>query len=63
LGGEKHPASDAVALNAAAALVVFDGLSERDAGAQAREILASGKPLKTLSAWASAASKRRVQKA
>jgi anthranilate phosphoribosyltransferase len=62
LSGEKHPAADAVALNAAAALVVFDGLSERDAGAQAREILASGKPMKTLSAWAQAAHKRRPPK-
>jgi anthranilate phosphoribosyltransferase len=63
LGGEKHPAADAVALNAAAALVVFHGVSERDAGAQAREILASGKPLKTLSTWAAAAHSRRAQKA
>jgi anthranilate phosphoribosyltransferase len=63
LSGERHPAADAVALNAAAALVVFHGLSERDAGAQAREILASGKPMKTLSAWAAAAHKRRPQKA
>lgn len=59
LGGEKHPAADAVALNAAAALVVFDGMSEREAGAQAREVLASGKPLQTLSRWAEAATKRR----
>jgi len=62
LSGEKHPAADAVALNAAAALVVFDGLSERDAGAQAREVLASGKPMKTLSDWAKAAHKRRPPK-
>jgi anthranilate phosphoribosyltransferase len=63
LSGEKHPAADAVALNAAAALVVFDGLSERDAGAQAREVMASGKPMKTLSAWALSAQQRRPQKA
>jgi len=63
LGGEKHPAADAVALNAAAALVVFHGLSEREAGAQAREVLASGKPLRTLTAWAAAAQQRRPQKA
>jgi anthranilate phosphoribosyltransferase len=62
LGGEKHPAADAVALNAAAALVVFEGLSEREAGEQAREILASGKPLETLSTWAAAATKRRPPK-
>ncbi len=59
LGGEKHPAADAVALNAAAALVVFHGLSERDAGAQAREVVASGKGLKTLETWAAAAQRRR----
>jgi anthranilate phosphoribosyltransferase len=61
LGGEKHPAADAVALNAAAALVVFDGMSEREAGAQAREILASGKALKTLETWSAAAQRRRPQ--
>jgi anthranilate phosphoribosyltransferase len=61
LGGEPHPAADAVALNAAAALVVFDGLSEREAGAQAREIVKSGKALKTLETWASAAQRRRPQ--
>jgi anthranilate phosphoribosyltransferase len=63
LGGQKHPAADAVALNAAAALVVFHGMSERDAGAQAREVLASGKPLQTLSRWVEAASKRRPVRA
>jgi anthranilate phosphoribosyltransferase len=61
LGGEKHPAADAVALNAAAALVVFDGMSEREAGAQAREILASGKALKTLETWSEVAHRRRGQ--
>jgi anthranilate phosphoribosyltransferase len=59
LGGEKHPAADAVALNAAAALVVFHGLSERDAGAQAREVVASGQALKTLATWSAAAQRRR----
>lgn len=62
LRGEKHPAADAVALNAAAALVVFHGISERDAGAQAREIVASGKAFETLTTWAQSASKRRAQK-
>jgi anthranilate phosphoribosyltransferase len=61
LSGEKHPAADAVALNAAAALVVFDGMSEREAGAQAREILASGKALKTLETWSEVAHRRRGQ--
>jgi anthranilate phosphoribosyltransferase len=59
LGGERHPASDAIALNAAAALVVFEGLSERDAGARAREVLASGRALGALKAWVAAAGKRR----
>ncbi|HVY27501.1 MAG TPA: anthranilate phosphoribosyltransferase [Polyangiaceae bacterium] len=63
LSGEKHPAADAVALNAAAALVVFDGMSEREAGAQAREVLASGKALSTLRSWSDAAGKRRPQHA
>jgi anthranilate phosphoribosyltransferase len=58
LSGEPHPAADAVALNAAAALVVFDGLSEADAGARAREVLRSGQAGKTLKAWISAANKR-----
>jgi len=63
LSGQKHPAADAVALNAAAALVVFDGMSEREAGAQAREVLASGKAMKTLASWIAAATPRRAQKA
>jgi len=63
LGGEKHPAADAVALNAAAALALFHGMSERDAGAQAREVLASGKALKTLRTWAASANQRRAPKA
>ncbi len=61
LGGEKHSAADAVALNAAAALVVFEGISERQAGERAREALASGKALTTLKTWASAAEKRRAK--
>jgi anthranilate phosphoribosyltransferase len=59
LSGERHPAADAVALNAAAALVVFEGLSEKEAGARARETLESGKSLTTLQTWIDAASKRR----
>lgn len=59
LSGEKHPAADAVALNAAAALALFHGMSEREAGAQAREVLASGKAMKTLGTWTSAAQQRR----
>lgn len=59
LRGEPHPAADAVALNAAAALVVFDGVSEQDAGALAREVLASGQGFRTLGAWSEAAHKQR----
>ena len=62
LSGEPHPAADAVALNAAAALALFHGMSERDAGAQAREVLKSGQAMKTLTTWAAAANKRRAPK-
>ena len=48
---------------AAAALVVLERLSEREAGARAREILASGKGVATLAAWSAAAHKQRPQKA
>jgi anthranilate phosphoribosyltransferase len=63
LSGDKHPAADAVALNAAAALVVFHDMSEAEAGAQAREVLASGKAMKTLATWTAAANQRRAPKA
>jgi anthranilate phosphoribosyltransferase len=59
LRGERHAAADAVALNAAAALVVFEGMAEAEAGARAREVLASGKAHVTLTTWAAAAGKRR----
>jgi anthranilate phosphoribosyltransferase len=63
LKGEAHPAADAVALNAAAALVVFEGMTESEAGRAAREVLKSGKAMKTLDAWGASANKRRAQKA
>jgi anthranilate phosphoribosyltransferase len=63
LKGDAHPAADAVALNAAAALVVFDGMSEAEAGRAAREVLKSGKALQTLRTWGASASKRRPAKA
>jgi anthranilate phosphoribosyltransferase len=63
LSGERHPASDAVALNAAAALVVSERLSEREAGERAREVLASGKGLSTLSTWSAVARAQQSQKA
>jgi anthranilate phosphoribosyltransferase len=53
--GEPHPAADAVALNAAAALVVAHGLRPREAGEAARAVLASRKALETLERWRSAA--------
>lgn len=59
LSGERHPAADAVALNAAAALVVFEDMDEREAGKRAREVLASGQGLRTLKSWSAAAGKRR----
>jgi anthranilate phosphoribosyltransferase len=59
LRGDKHPAADAVALNAAAALVVLKGISEREAGALARDVLASGAGLRTLTTWAAAAHRQR----
>jgi anthranilate phosphoribosyltransferase len=61
LQGEEHPAADAVALNAAAALVVFDGMSEREAGRTAREIVKSGRALQTLKKWEISANQRRPQ--
>jgi anthranilate phosphoribosyltransferase len=61
LRGERHAAADAVALNAAAALVVFEGMAEAEAGARAREVLASGKAHVTLTTWLAAAGKRRPQ--
>ncbi len=62
LKGEAHPAADAVALNAAAALVVSEGMSESEAGRAAREVLKSGKGFKTLEAWGASAHKRRPRK-
>jgi anthranilate phosphoribosyltransferase len=62
LSGAAHPAADAVALNAAAALVVFHDMREGDAGAQAREILKSGKAAQTLRQWVSVATPLRPAK-
>jgi anthranilate phosphoribosyltransferase len=56
--GEPHPAADAIALNAAAALVVAQDMSPEAAGAKAREVLASRRALGTLEAWRKAAASR-----
>jgi anthranilate phosphoribosyltransferase len=48
LRGEHHPSADAFVLNAAAALVVAEGLAPRAATDKARELLASGAALRTL---------------
>jgi anthranilate phosphoribosyltransferase len=59
LRGEPHPASEAIVLNAAAALVVVRGGSPRDAAAEARDAMASGRVTKTLEAWRAAARRER----
>ncbi len=58
LGGERHPAADAVALNAAAALVVAEGISPEAAGERARIVLSSRQALTTLETWRRAAALR-----
>jgi anthranilate phosphoribosyltransferase len=49
--GDGHPATGAVLLNAAAALVVVDAMAPRDAFERAREAIASGRARATLEAW------------
>ena len=55
LDGGAHPAAEAIVLNAAAALVVARGTEPRDAAAEARDALRSGRARETLEAWATAA--------
>lgn len=59
LGGEADPASDAVALNAAAAIAIgrerTDASGLRDAATEARELLRSGAARRALDAWRKAA--------
>jgi anthranilate phosphoribosyltransferase len=59
LGGAPDPASDAVALNAAAAIAIgrerTDAQGLRDAADEARELLRSGAALRALDAWREAA--------
>ncbi len=54
VSGRHHPATDAVLLNAAAALVVLDAITPRDAFVRAREAVASGRAHATLEAWRAA---------
>ncbi len=63
LGGEPHPATDALVLNAAAALVVFDGSAPRQATDRVREALASGAATAKLRAWREAATARKSAQA
>lgn len=59
LAGADHPSRDAFLLNAAAALVVADGLAPREALERAREALASGAARRTLERWRSTLHARR----
>ncbi len=63
LAGEAHPAVDAFILNAAAALVVAEGVSPLDAAARIREVLASGTAARKLEDWLAAARRRGPAKA
>ncbi|MEB2324975.1 MAG: anthranilate phosphoribosyltransferase, partial [Sorangiineae bacterium] len=60
LSGERAPATDAFVLNAAAALVVADGLAPRAAADRARDALASGAARRTLEQWRRAVARRRA---
>jgi len=51
LAGKPHPARDAFVLNAAAALVVADGIEPRAAADRAREALESGAARRVLEDW------------
>jgi anthranilate phosphoribosyltransferase len=57
LEGKPHPASEAIVLNAAAALVVARGTAPRDAANEARDALQSGRARATLDAWRAAATR------
>lgn len=54
LGGGEHPATEAIVLNAAAALVVARALAPREAAAEARDAIRSGRALATLERWRAA---------
>jgi anthranilate phosphoribosyltransferase len=59
--GEPHPARDAFVLNAAAALVVAEGLEPKQAAQRAEEALASGAAFATLERWRRAAARARSE--
>lgn len=59
LSGAPHPATDAVVLNAAAALVVAEGIEPKRAADRAREAIATGRAKRLLESWRSAAKARR----
>jgi anthranilate phosphoribosyltransferase len=54
LGGGDHPSRDAFVLNAAAALVVAEELSLREAAQRADEAIRSGRAQRTLERWRTA---------
>lgn len=51
LRGEPHPATDAFVLNAAAALVVAEGIAPKLAAERARDVVRSGAAFRTLESW------------
>jgi anthranilate phosphoribosyltransferase len=51
LRGQPHPATDAFLLNAAAALVVAEGITPKQATERAREVVANGRAWKTFERW------------
>jgi anthranilate phosphoribosyltransferase len=59
LGGKPHPARDAFVLNAAAALVVAEGVEPKRAADRARESLESGAARRALETWKRVAAARR----
>jgi anthranilate phosphoribosyltransferase len=61
VSGAEHPATDAVVLNAAAALCVADGLAPEAAAVRARQSIASGAAAAVLEAWRKAAKRARVR--
>ncbi|MBX3211830.1 MAG: anthranilate phosphoribosyltransferase [Labilithrix sp.] len=59
LEGRPHPATEAIVLNAAAALVVARAVPPRVAADEARDAVRSGRARQTLEAWADAARRSR----
>jgi anthranilate phosphoribosyltransferase len=59
LSNEPHPSLNGFLLNAAAALVVAQGLSPKDAAARARELVTSGAARRQLDTWRRVASAKK----